>query len=322
MQPESGAPESQLLARASRLRVDAGAAEVLRMFDQAGVQAVLLKGPSIAGWLYAEGEPRTYLDCDLLIAPAAGRAAAQVLQSLGYRRSFDDRGMPGWWREHAGVWVRDGDGLTVDLHSALPGIGVAAEAAWSTLAADTDSVTVAGYRAPTLALPARALHLALHAAQHGVGWARPIADLERALAAGDDQLWITAAVLAEQLEATDAFATGLRLCAAGASLATRLALSTERSVDAELRAVSAPPLALGFERLARAGGNRARLCIVLRKLVPPADFVRHWDPRAAEGRLALLRAYLRRPLWLLRRAPRGLEAWWRARRSVRAGSGR
>jgi Uncharacterised nucleotidyltransferase len=289
---------------------------VLRKFELAGVRAVLLKGPSIARWLYAEGESRGYLDCDLLIAPASGEAAARALQSLGYRRSFDDRSMPAWWREHAGVWVRDADGMTVDLHSALPGVGADAESAWSVLSTDTDTVMVAGYRAPILALPARALHVALHAAQHGVGWARPIAELERALAAGDDQLWITAARLAEALVATDAFATGLRLCVPGTALARRLGLSTERSADAELRAASAPPVALGFEQLGRADGNWARLIIVWRKLVPPPAFVRHWDPRAADGRLALLRAYVRRPMWLLRRAPRGWWAWRRARRLV------
>ncbi len=296
---------------------------MLRHFELAGVEAVLLKGPSIARWLYAEGEPRPYLDCDLLIARASGEAAARALQSLGYRRSFDDRGMPTWWREHAGVWVRDADGMTVDLHTALPGIGVDPEGAWRALsrAPYTAELTVAGYPARTLALPARALHVALHAAQHGVGWTRPIVDLERALARGDDQLWIAAAGLAEQLRATDAFATGLRLCPAGAALADRLALSSERSVDAELRAASAPPLALGFEQLARAGSNRARLSIMWRKLVPPAEFVRHWDPRAADGRLALLRAYLWRPLWLLCRAPRGLAAWRRARRSSRNRAG-
>ena len=295
---------------------------MLRKFELAGVWAVLLKGPSTARWLYDEGESRAYLDCDLLIAPASGEAAAGALQSLGYRRSFDDRSMPAWWREHAGVWVRDADGMTVDLHSALPGIGADGESAWSVLSTDTDTVMVAGYRAPILALPARALHVVLHAAQHGVGWARPIADLERALAVGDDRLWITTAGLAEALEATDAFATGLRLCLAGTVLATRLGLSTQRSADAELRAASAPPLALGFEQLARADGNRARLIIVWRKLVPPPDFVRHWDPRAAEGRLALLRAYVWRPLWLLRRAPSGLGAWRRARRMVRDPTGR
>ena len=291
---------------------------MLGSFKRAGVEARLLKGPALARWLYGEAERRSYLDCDLLIAPADVHTAEDVLGSLAYTRHFDDRGMPSWWREHASVWVRDGDGLTVDLHRTLPGVGVDAEAAWRVLSADTDVVVVAGLPVPTLALPARALHVALHAAQHGVGAVGPLADVDRALTAAGDELWVRAAALAVQLEATEAFAAGLRLAPAGAELASRLSLPPVSSVDAQLRAASPPPGALGFEQLARAQGTRARMEFVWRKLVPPAAFMRHWDPRAADGRLALARAYLRRPLWILRQAPRGLHAWYRARRSVRA----
>ena len=175
---------------AGRLALDAGTVEVLRAFEQAGVEALLLKGPSIARWLYAEGEPRTYIDCDLLVAPTDVLAAEEVLASLSFTRQFDDREMPSWWREHASAWSRGGDGLTVDLHRTLPGVGVDAEGVWRALSAETDVVLVARHPVPTLSLPGRALHVALHAAQHGPGWARPIADLERALAAADDDLWL------------------------------------------------------------------------------------------------------------------------------------
>jgi hypothetical protein len=144
-----------------------------------------------------------------------------------------------------------------------------------------------------------------------------MADLERAVQEADDDLWRKAAALAADLDATEAFATGLRLTPDGAQLATRLQLPPRRSVDAELRASSPPPVALVFEQLARAAGIRARAEIVWHKLVPPASFMRHWDPAAADSRVGLWRAYLRRPLWILRRAPRGLQAWRRTRRSVR-----
>jgi hypothetical protein len=134
---------------------------------------------------------------------------------------------------------------------------------------------------------------------------------------GDDELWLQAAALAAELDAVEPFAAGLRLAPAAVELVGRLGLSRSRSVDAELRAGSPPPLALGFEQLARAGAMRARAEIVWRKLVPPPDFMRHWDPAAADSRVGLVRAYVRRPLWLMRRVPRGLVAWWRVQRSVR-----
>ena len=315
---ESSDRNSKLVATGSRLRIDAAAAEVLGNFERAGVEALVLKGPSFARWLYSEGEPRSYVDCDLLVAPTDLEAAEEVLGTVAYSRDFDDRGMPSWWREHASAWVRESDGVTVDLHRTLPGLGVDAEAAWRVLSANPDVVEVAGHRASTLAIPAQALHVALHAAQHGVAWPRPMADLERALTLCDDDLWLAAAQLALRLQATDAFATGLGLTPAGTELASRLGLPPTSSVDAALRAASAPSPALGFEQLARAGGMRARAWIVWRKLVPPASFIRHWDPRAGTSRVALARAYLRRPLWTLRRVPGALRAWRGARRSVRA----
>jgi Uncharacterised nucleotidyltransferase len=310
------AEDPKLVATLGRLRLDAAAAEVLGGFEVAGVKTLLLKGRSIASWLYADGELRTYVDCDLLIAPGDLRIAEEVLDAMAFTRVFDDRGMPAWWREHASAWLRDDDGFVVDLHRTLPGVGVDAEAMWRVLAADTDVVMVARRPARALSLAARALHVALHAAQHGAGWIKPMADLERALAIGDDDLWRQADLLATGLEARDAFAAGLRLAPAGVRLAGRLGLPPPRSVDAALRATSPPPVALALEQLARARGIRARLEIVWRKLVPPAAFIRHWDPSAADSRSALLRAYLRRPLWILRHTPRALLAWHRARRSV------
>ena len=315
--PDSAEKMTKLLATGARLRLDAATAEVLARFERAGVHALLLKGRSIASWLYPDGNERSYIDCDLLVGPAESAAAGEVLRSLGYRSLLGDLGMPEWWCEHAAVWQRPSDGLSVDLHRTLIGVKVDDATAWRVLSAGTAEVVVAGRPVPALGLPGRALHVALHAAQHGAAWPPAIADLERALEAGDDDLWRRAAALAGQLEATAAFVTGLRLVPAGEQLVARLVLPDVRSVEAELRAGSPPPLALGFEQLAQAPGIPARVKILWRKLAPTADFLRDTDPRAGDGRLGVARAYLRRLLWALRAAPVGLQAWYCARRSVR-----
>jgi hypothetical protein len=157
----------------------------------------------------------------------------------------------------------------------------------------------------------------LHAAQHGAGWGKGRADLERALVVADEGLWREAAALAARVDAVEAFAAGLRMAPDGERLAQRLELPQPSSVDVALRAATAPPVALGVEQLARAAGWRARAAILGRKLVPPAEFMRHWDRRAADSRPRLALAYVRRPFWLLRHAPAGARAWWRARRQVR-----
>lgn len=304
--------------RGQRLRLDSAAAELFARFDRAGLNALLLKGRSISGWLYGVGEERRQTDCDLLVSPSHLIKAEEILLSLGYRRNWDDRRMPSWWREHAGEWLRERDGVVLDVHRTLAGLGVDPETAWRTLSRDTETVTVAGREVPVLGLPARALHLALHAAQHGVGSPPPIEDLLRALRIADDSIWRAAADLARELDALDAFTAGLQVHPDGVALARSLGLPSGVSREAALRASSPPPLALGFEQLARARGTLARIEILARKLVPPADFIRHWDPRAERSRSALLRAYVRRPLWLLRRAPGGVRAWYRARGSVRS----
>jgi hypothetical protein len=306
-----------LAATGARLRIDAATAEAVERFERAGVRAVLLKGPSIARWLYPQGSERAYIDCDLLVGPADFDAAQEVLRSLGYASLLGSMGMPAWWCEHAAVWERQRDGMSVDLHRTLIGVRVDDATAWRVLSADVEEIVVAGRPVPALGLPARALHVALHASQHGPGWPTSITDLERALAIGDDDLWRRAAALAADVDATAALVTGLRLVPAGDRLVSRLGLPNIRSVEAELRAGSSPPLALGFEQLAQARGFRARVEIVWRKLVPTAAFVRSSDPGARAGWVGLARAYARRVLWLVRRAPAGLWAWYGARRSLR-----
>ena len=315
-----GSPDgiSKLAARASKLRLDAAVADVFARFDADCLGALLLKGASFEAWLYPEDEPRLYGDGDVLVAPSDVDAAEKMLGALGYARTFDDRSMPSWWREHASAWFRERDGVTIDLHRSLPGARVQNDVAWRVLSRDSDTVVVAGRSVPALGLPARALHVVLHAAQHGAQSSRPIAELELALATADDDLWRDAAALADELGAVDAFVAGLSLRDAGKQLIARLQLPPGRSVEAALHATTSPPVALGFEQLARAQGVHARLEIVWRKLVPPPAFIRHWDAGASESRLALVQAYLRRPLWILRHAPRGLKAWCRARRAVGA----
>jgi hypothetical protein len=311
----------ELLASAgSSLRLDLAAAEAIHRLELAGVPALLLKGRSLARWLYPHSAERSYRDCDLLVPAARSEFAADTLTRIGYERAFDERGMPSWCQEHAGTWFRGRDGTTIDLHRTLPGVSVPDDQAWRVLSTNAETMSVGGSTVPALALPARALHVALHAAQHGAEWAEPITDLRRALAAGDDRLWRRSAELAVELGAVEAFAAGLHLLSAGDALAERLRLPSGWSIDTELRASSAPATALAVEQLVSAGSFGKRVTIVWQKLLPPPRFIRHWDPRAAQSRTALVRAYARRPLWLLRVTPQSVGAWRRARKAVRGAS--
>src|SRR5947209_14507654 len=58
--------------------------ELFDAFEAARVQALLLKGPSIAHWLYENPNDRTYGDTDLLVAPEHELEAEAVLAALGF----------------------------------------------------------------------------------------------------------------------------------------------------------------------------------------------------------------------------------------------
>jgi hypothetical protein len=301
---------------AANLRVDATTAEVLRAFDAAGVDSLLVKGPSIARWLYDNSDPRGYADCDLLVPPPDLTAAERVLAELGFEPEIDRHKMPSWWQEHAVAWLRGRDGTGVDLHETLPGTGVDPETLWRTLEGHREPLEVGGYSAQTLTKPGRAFMLALHAAHHGSGWGQFIHDLERGARKVDRETWRAAAELAESLNATAAFASGLRLVEPGREIAAALELPSEGAVDVALKASTPPPLALGFEQFAQTKGVRARLAIVRHKLFPPVTFVRRYSRPAPTGPLSLFRAYLRRWRWLIVHAPGGFRAWRSARRGT------
>jgi hypothetical protein len=305
------------------LHVDSVTAEVVTAMRRAGIRPLLLKGPSIATWLYGDGPFRRYGDSDLLVAPGSYRRAGHVLRELGFRhREYVWLGyVETWWRG-SGTGAVDLRPTSVDLHCSLSGVRAPAQTAWEVFSADTETLQVGGIDVEILRVPARALHVALHAAQHGADGARPLEDLARALRLADEQVWGQAAGLARRLDAVAAFAAGLRLHPDGARLAERLRLPSERPPAVALRLGAQNPVAIALESLASERSLRARAHLLLRGLVPSRRYMRHWSatrmggwPEALrEGPLGLWLAYLWRPIWNLGRLPGAIGAVRGARR--------
>ncbi len=307
---------------AQNLRVDAWTASALEALAGDGVEPILMKGPSLGEWLYPGDDVRGYVDCDLLVAPRQLPAAHAALRNLGYSPALDEAAMPDWWREHAVDWFNPSQGAMIDLHSTLEGAEADPGRVWDELARATTRLAVGGHSARVLSLPGRALTVALHAAQHGPRSRAAGDDLVRVLEHADEGTWRAAAELAAAIGATAAFARGLRLAPAGAALARRLGLPNAQSVEVELRGSGAPPEALTFERLERAG-HRTRAAMVRHKLLPPATFMRATSPLATRGLGGLALAYVVRLGTIAKRAPLSFLAWRRARRVVTApGRGR
>jgi hypothetical protein len=302
----------QIAATIRTLEVDRVTAEVVHALDVSAVACLLLKGPALATWLYGDGSTRAYVDTDLLVAPADRRGAEDVLSGLGFVKRLDDRDTPGW-RQAAHHWLRASDRANVDLHRTLVGIGVEEQRLWDALATDAERTRVGGTEVRVPSPPARVLHLALHAAQHGVGGGKHLLDLERGLELIEPQVWTAAAALADRLGAVGSFAAGLRLLPAGSRIADELALPAERSVQTALLAGPPVPGALGWNDLALTRGRMAQVRLAARKLVPTPRFMRAWSPLARRGRVGLAVAYVARPAWVLWHAVPGLLAWRQAR---------
>jgi Uncharacterised nucleotidyltransferase len=297
------------------LAIDRAAAEAVVALRDAGVRSIILKGPSFDAWLYDSDEPRLYGDVDVLIPAPKEAEAGRVLEGLGYRQLSDRE--PEAVAEHATVWARPRDSMHVDLHRTLNGVAATGVDLWDVLAADTASMQVGGTVVEILSEPARALHVALHAALPGANTEKTLLDLSRALDRLPPATWEAAAALAGRLGAEAAFETGLSVLPAGADLAATLGLAPERSVEAALLAGSAPYSAWTVNRLSKAQGLRARLRILLPRLFPKPDFMRVWYPVARRGRAGLVLAYLRRLAWLVTATPGAVRAWRRASRETR-----
>jgi hypothetical protein len=296
----AAAQEPQGLHTAMRtLRIDAATAEVVGVLRDAGLPSILLKGPSIARWIY-EGGSRPYGDCDLLVRRSDLDASERILRTLGFERG-GLYSIPGDWPRHAAVYRR-GD-VMVDLHRTLLGVAADADRLWEVLAPHREQMRIAGANVDVLDPAGRAFVLALHSAKDGGRDEKPLNDLERALEIVPLELWRAAAEIAAEVGGGEAFAAGLRRCPAGREVSAVLGLSSHLSREIALRQQDPAALSVGVDWLLRSKGSRRKVALVARKVVPPPTFLREWSPLARRGRWGLALAYLWRPVWLLWRAP-------------------
>lgn len=299
---------------ARQLALDSALAEVGAELDRRGVRSLLLKGPAFARWLYDEVAARSYSDVDLLIPPAQFEAARACVAELGFKRYGTGLHPHENSAEHHETWLRRGAFPAVlELHRTLYLLSAPPELVWDCLSADSETMKIAGTPIEVPRVAARALIVALHAAQHGGNEKQPMQDLKLALERADTETWEEAAAIARQLGSLPAFSAGLRLVPEGWDLSRRLGIRSEqppRSV--RLRAATPPDTAIGIERLISTPGVRRRLALLARELVPSATFMRSSSALARRGSLGLIGAYLARPLLLGLKLPRGIVAWLRA----------
>lgn len=299
------------------LVIDAACATIARRLTAEGQPFIVLKGATIATWLYPDPSLRTYNDLDLLVPPADEAAVVRLLGELGFHpllagetlRVLSPQEQP----------LRNKLGVDVDLHIALKGVRRPPAEAWDILSANTATWDWAGHPVPALAPPARAMHLALHVAQSGLVDSKAAEDLRLGIAQLEEDLWLGARDLAVRLDALDAFTAGLTALPEGAELAGRLALADVTSVEYQMRAASVFKPAVKLERLLAERSWRGRAATVRTYLFPSADWLRLVDPQGTRSAWGLARARVAHPFGLLPRAARAVRERRRFRRTRSVG---
>jgi hypothetical protein len=301
--------------------LDRAAAEALAALERAGVGALLLKGRGLAILLYGPGSRRPFSDVDLLVEPAKLAVAKDALARLGYREAdhgIDDIGGV----VHAHTWIRaaarSGDEPALDLHHRFPGSNTDPTTAWEALLARRTWIDLDGRRAPVLNCGGQAMHLATHAAQHGLAFDKHVSELELALALWPAEVWRSAADLAGEIAADEAFAAGLRLSRHGTAVAARLGLPRTDELDWAIRhRGERPPGTFHLQALADARSVRDQVDVLRRSLLPRREWIIYQHQWARRGPLSLLAAYGVH----LAMAPTSAARAWRFRRRVRRAGG-
>ena len=306
----------------ARRELDTAAVQVLEAFAAAGVDVLLLKGPVVERLLYTPAESRGYSDVDLMVAPGGLPAARRELGRLGYVNASANLGIVDVGGVlHAETWAGGGSrvkaGLMIDLHWRLAGTRADPQLVWAALTAERASIDLNGRRVAVLALPGLALHLAIHAAQHGGKQPRTLEDLRRGLERWPLDVWRHALRIAREAQGVEFFAAGLRLVPAGAELARELELpSTDELLWTISHRDTRPRGTFHLQALAGAASGSARMAVLRRALLPTRRWIVRRYPWASAGPLPLVAAYAAHIARLPALAAR---AWWFRRRARRAG---
>lgn len=289
--------------------------------QDAGIPTILLKGPSIARWLYPAGG-RTYVDTDLLVPAREFSRAEIVLRSLGFAEEVE--GLHPFERGVETAFVRRaemgrGPGGTVDLHRNLPMLPIPDGLLWEAFSAETETVPVGGVELRVPGRTALALHVVVHAVQHGFQF-HTDEDLRRAIMMMSEADWRPVADLAARLGIAGILGFGLRHHAAGAEIADSLTLPCLSPADPWAWMLSAPRGSASLTQFWCAPTLRAKVQWVRWTLIPSPAWIRHVSYVPEARGYTLLLAYAR---WWRDLAPAIVSAarFVRGRRRLAKGGG-
>lgn len=271
-------------------------AEVGFLLREAGIPCLHIKGPTVALWLYDEGE-RDWGDVDILVPPSRMDDALAVLRDAG----IVDRDPGLSWRtsdDHAITMALGAPapglpgGAEVDVHHRFEGIHLEPERAFQELWRRREPDVLAHVDVWFPDLPTRALLIALNTARAATP--KAVEDLRRLIAGAAEDDWESLIWLARRVDALPALRAGLELLPEGLDVIGRTALSEiEVSAEWRLRLEEAPRTARRLDELGHLPWSR-KIPAISRWIFPPPAIIRMRDPRARGNARHLIGGYLRR----------------------------
>ena len=210
------------VARQSLL-VTARMLAIAQLFEKAGIDLLVLKGPAQAMLLFGNAQARSCRDIDLLVRPAQQEAAVALLRSLGYGTR------PDLLARHVNAifLASEAGGPPVELHTQLSEGDIAFPGRVLDPFRHSVELTVNGRKVRTLSPGATIAYAAHHAARHH--WSRLywLADLMAATRrpAAD---WEEAVAFAKQGGAERHLAMAVRLVAGLTGLSPPVAIPCPR----------------------------------------------------------------------------------------------
>ncbi len=151
-------------------------AELAMSLESAGVQTIVLKGPTVGLLAYGDVSMRTFSDIDLLVRPDDLAATIMHLISRGYKRDYDISLEP-TLKEHLHALEFSDGKHKVEVHPALLPRHLHFDIGWSEIISRSQRLSIGNGEVSALASDQMLVFLCAHGAKHMWSGARWIADV-------------------------------------------------------------------------------------------------------------------------------------------------
>lgn len=214
--PEDSLAALRSFARDGALRglqLTAALVSVVKELDRRGIDALPVKGPTLAALVYQDLSLRLYEDLDVLVHRRDVNAATRLLAELGFNptKTFDDSRDSLIPETHHAAFFNGSTGVPLELHWSLSHKTIARDSLedlWWTQRQDVD---LGGTTIRTLESELLVLYLCMHGAKHSwarIGW---LCDLHWTLRRFDTIDWNVVWKIARDSGALRMVTTGLLL---------------------------------------------------------------------------------------------------------------